>query len=143
MKEKSITCHAQSVTVSAKSVTSRAGRSPKWHGRVPADVSLDLSVSSDAVRIYAILALKTFQGNISTIGLRQIGKLIGRSRTTIQRRVQELVNAGHVAVSDADNGQRSHYELLSPVFGQKQRTGAPAETVSYPRRRLATTGLAS
>ncbi len=128
---KSITCPIQSGTVSAESVTSKAGRSPKWHGRIPAALLFDLSVKPEAVRVYAILSLKTFQGNTSTLGFRQLGKLIGKSRSTAKRYVEQLIRSGYLKPSHGKNGQRSWYEFTSPVFGDRavvygaQRIGKP------------------
>ncbi|OFX13215.1 MAG: hypothetical protein A2Z18_11145 [Armatimonadetes bacterium RBG_16_58_9] len=119
MKALSITCHTQDGTVSAKSVTLRMGRCPKWYGRVPASISLDMALSDRAVRVYSILALKTYQGNIATFGSRQLGELIGVSRMSALRAIKELVAVGHLKAS-TKNGSRAFYELTSPVFAQKQ-----------------------
>lgn len=133
--KKSITCFTLGETVSAKSVSAKVKRSPLWHGRMPAAILLDPALSSDAVKLYGILALKTFQGNISSIGLRQLGKLAGMSPATAMRRLRELISTGHLKISKAGNGQRAWYELTSPVFAQKQRAGVET-IVQYPRRRL-------
>lgn len=133
--KKSITCPTQGGTVTAKSVTSKMGRSPLWHSRVPAAVSLNLEISDRAVRVYSVLALKTYQGNIASIGLRQLARLIGVGRMSAQRAVKELIAVGHVKIQEGASGQRAWYELTSPVFAQKQRAGAEA-VVEYPRRRL-------
>jgi len=133
--KKSITCPTQSETVSAKSVTSKMGRSPLWHSRVPASVLLDLRISDRAVRVYSVLALKTYQGNIASIGCRQLSDLIGVGRMSAHRAVKELIAAGYVKAGGSGNGQRAWYELTSPVFAQKQRSGVD-ESVDYPRRRL-------
>lgn len=135
MRNGSITCFTQDETVLAKSVSSRVKRSPGWYGRTPASVSLDVSISSEACRVYSIMALKTFQGSVAKIGMRQLGILIGKSPATAMRRVKELVSAGHLRVSRKENGKRCWYEFTSPVFAQKQRAGIQ-EVIHYPRKRM-------
>lgn len=110
-------------TLSGKSVSRRMKRSPNWYGRIPASVLLDSSLSAESVRAYAILSLKTYQGNIATLGLRELGKLLGISAATAMRRVHELIETGHVVAVRAKSGARMHYELTSPVFGQRLRDG--------------------
>lgn len=135
-----------SETVSAKSVASRVKRSKVWYGRSPASVSLDLSISSDAFRVYSVLSLNTFQGNTSALGLRQLGTLLNKSAATIKRRVDELIKAGHLEVTKRANGRRMIYVFTDPCFGQKQRAGIEevafgpsgiARMVSSPRKRSA------
>lgn len=118
-------------------IVKRSGRkTEKWYGRTPATVSFDLSMSSDAVRVFSVMALFVFQGNIVAIGLRELGKLCGISAASAMRRVKELEAGGHVRVKRGSNGQRAHYELVSPVFAQKQRAGVEevVETPSGARR---------
>jgi hypothetical protein len=76
-------------------------------------------VSSEAVRVYAVLALSVYQGRTSRVGMRQIGKIIGKCAATVKKRIDELVAAGHVRANMGRSGQRAFYELTSPVFGQK------------------------
>ena len=116
--------------LSEKSVTAKVGRSPRWHGRIPASVLLDTSISSDAVRVYGFLSLDVYQSNLARVGLRVMGRVLGLSRTTVNRRVTELISAGHIRKAPAKSGQRGCYELQSPVFGQKQ--GKVTELVSAP-----------
>lgn len=118
-----------SETVSDKSVS----RKLKRYGRIPMNLLLDKSVSSEAVRIYGILAASVFQGNVATIGMRRIGALIGKSPATVMRRLRELTEATHIKPGQRKNGQRAFYVLTSPVFGQKQRAGVE-ELVSSPSR---------
>lgn len=134
-------------TVSAQSVTARMLRSPKWYSKSPADVTLDLSISDRAVRIYFILGLKTFQGNISSLGLRQLGILLNVSSMTAKRCMNELVAAGKVQAINSGNGKRMRYMLTSPIFGTKQRAlnageSIVEELVSSPGKRLATARIA-
>jgi hypothetical protein len=135
--KKSITCNTLSVTLSAKSVTSKALRSPKWHARTPAVVLLDKSISCEAKVAYGILALTTWQGKLSSLGLRELGRLMGKSQMSAKRYMDELVKAKAIGRHTEKSGKRAWYEFTSPVFGQKQRAGVES-LVSYPRRRLAT-----
>lgn len=121
--------HSETVSVSSK---------VKRYGRIPMEILVDLSLNSEAVRVYGMLASSVFQGNVATVGMRRIGKLIGKSPATVMRRLRELEAAGHIKVPPQRLGQRGFYELLSPVFAQKQRAGIE-EVVSSPSggRRLA------
>ena len=107
-------------TVFRKSVSSYVKRSDRWYARIPASVLLDKSLKPDAVRIYGLLALSVYQGSVTRVGIRQLGRVIGRSPATVSRRLSELVANGHVKTLKLKNGQRAWYELTSPVFGQKQ-----------------------
>lgn len=119
-------------TVSTQKRFIKVKRSDGWYGRVPASVLLDLTISSDAVRVYALLTLSVYQGRIARVGMRQMGKIMGKSAATVKRRIAELTMAGHLKADDKrKNGQRGCYELTSPVFGQKQ--GKENVVVSAPR----------
>lgn len=120
-----------SETVSGKSVSSKMKRSVRWHGRIPASVLLDKELSSEAVRVYGLLALSVYQGTVAYVGMREIGRIIGKSAATVKRRIDELAAREHIVPRPGKNGQRSHYHLTSPVFGQKQRAGV-TEVVSAP-----------
>lgn len=67
-----------------------------------------------------MLALDVFEGRTASVGMRQLGKIAGKSAQTVQRRMGELVATGHVKVSPKVSGKRAIYELTSPLFGQKQ-----------------------
>lgn len=123
-----------SETVQSESVSPSVKRLMRY-GRVPLTVLNDPTISSDAVRVYGILATTTRQGNVSNLGLRFIGEGLGVSAATVMRRIRELVAAGHVTQVPGENGKRAFYVLTSPVFGQKQRSGVES-LVSGPRGRL-------
>lgn len=141
--KKSITCPTQEGTLPVKSVPPIAGHSVRWHGRTPANILLDTEMSDFGSRIFGILSLKTFQGNIATLGVRKLADLTKRSKSAVHRAIQELIKSGHVAQASKVRGQRAQYMLTSPVFGQKQRDinsgkSSKEEIVSGPRNRLAT-----
>ena len=78
-----------------------------------------------------MLALDVFEGRAASVGMRHLGKLLGKSAQTVQRRIGELVKAGHLEVAPVDLGRRATYVLTSPVFAQKQ--GKANVVVSLPR----------
>jgi DNA-binding transcriptional ArsR family regulator len=100
------------------------------YARIPRNVLGDLSVSSDAKVVYAVLAMSTFQGAVAYMGQRLIGQFLGVSQSSVSRRLAELEKAGHIKQASDKRGKRAHWELLSPVFGQKQ--GRATEVVSAP-----------
>ncbi|MGL5936987.1 MAG: hypothetical protein ACRCZI_15355 [Cetobacterium sp.] len=100
------------------------------YARLPREVLLDSAVSSDAKVVYGVMAMSTHQGSVTYMGQRRIGELLGMSQATVSRRLCELEIAGHVKQKDAGRGWRSFWELVSPVFGQKQ--GRVTEVVSAP-----------
>jgi hypothetical protein len=105
------------------------------YARTPKTVLTDTALSDRSVRVYGVLAMSVFQGNVARVGLRRIGKLIGCSRNSAHRAIQELVNQGHISAGAVNAGERSYYVLNSMLFAQKQRAGVD-EVVSYPHRRL-------
>ena len=113
------------------------------YARLPREVLIDSAVSSDAKIVYAVLAMSTFQGSVAYVGQRFIGELLGMSQSTVSRRLKELERAGHVVHAPDSRGKRAHWELTSPVFGQKQ--GRVTEVVTAPSggRRYASVAGAS
>jgi len=108
------------------------------YGRIPLSVLGDHSLTAEARIVYAGLAAAAFQGNVSYIGQRFLGELIGMSQATISRKLDELEKCGHIKQFEDGRGRRSYWSLESPVFAKKQRAGAQ-EVVSAPSggRRLA------
>lgn len=100
------------------------------YARIPREVLTDLAVSSDAKIVYAVLAMSTFQGSVAYVGQRRVGEILGMSQSTVSRRLAELERAGHIVQASAERGKRSHWELTSLVFGQKQ--GRETVVVSAP-----------
>lgn len=88
-----------------------------------------------------MLALDVFEGRTASVGMRQLGKLLGKSAQTVQRRIGELVKADHVKIAPMEFGKRATYVLTSPVFAQKQ--GKVNVVVSSPRggKRLASVDM--
>lgn len=57
--------------------------------------------------------------------------MLGLGLATVSRKIAELENANYIKTKSGGAGRRSWYELLSPVFGQKQ--GKTDVIVSSPR----------
>ena len=110
------TCTTQGGTLSEQSVSRKVVRSPKWWAMFPASVLLDKRLNSESARIYGILALTRRQKKYSVLGVRQIALLLGRSKTTVMKRLKELVKLGHLERVPGKNGSRGVYCLSSPVF---------------------------
>lgn len=87
---------------------------------VPCQVALDRRLSAEHLRIYVVMASSVYEGAVSKIGQRLIGRLVGLSAMTVGRRIAELVSFGHIRAAKCKNGARGWYELTSEVFGQKQ-----------------------
>lgn len=101
------------------------------YARIPREVLIDARVSSDAKIVYGILAMATFQGSVAYVGQRLIGQTLNISQSSVSRRLAELERAGHIRQAPDTRGKRAHWELLSPVFGQKQ--GRETVVVSSPK----------
>ena len=84
--------------------------------------------------MFGILSLKTFQGNVATLGVRKLADLSGKGKSTVNRALRELAEIGHIRPAERKRGQRGFYVLTSPVFAQKQ--GEADEIISRPRKRL-------
>ncbi len=127
----SITCFTQDETLLANSVSTKMKRSPRWFGKLPAAVVLDKRLSSDAVRVYAVLTLKTMKGTVATLGMRHLGSLIGLSPATVMRRLKELVAAGHLTHLPVGKGKRGRYEFTSPCFDARPQFNPGLSDPSY------------
>jgi hypothetical protein len=98
-----------------KTVKEKVGRFPRWHAKDPASVCLDQNLSDAAVRVYDVMGLKT-KGGVGSIGVRYLGRLLGRSRETVRLRIKELVSKGYLEVLPSSNGQRASYRFTSPAY---------------------------
>jgi Fe2+ or Zn2+ uptake regulation protein len=112
-------CAALSATVWAASVSSSAAQLPRFFVRKPVALSLDLSISSDACRLYDILAVENYRENFGTnlvtISVRGVAVLLQKSPSTISRWLKQLTKAGHLEKLSG-RGARSAYRLNSEVF---------------------------
>jgi DNA-binding transcriptional ArsR family regulator len=93
---------------------------PQWFGKTPMMVSADLSISSDAVRVFGILSAKIYKNGSRTVSVttRGISVLLKKSPQTIMRWLKQLENAGHIEKISGRN-VRSTYRLLSPAFSYR------------------------
>jgi hypothetical protein len=110
--------------------------SPSHYGRVPNEVLADRRLSSRDVRVYAVLASFTFQGNVSQVDKRRLATLARCAERLVVASLKKLAAAGHIRKDLRQRrGQRGRYELLSPVFGAKQRAGVEDVAVVPDGRR--------
>jgi DNA-binding transcriptional ArsR family regulator len=99
----------------------QAGRfSKNRYGRIPAEVLTSAELSHSSIRLYGIMAMYVYEGNVVTLGMRKIANMMHVGRSTVSRLLQTLVKAGFVKANPKKAGKRAFYELTSPVFAQKQ-----------------------
>jgi DNA-binding MarR family transcriptional regulator len=111
-------CPSQSGTVYEQSVSAKVRRSPRWHSKAPASVSLNTSLSDAAFRVYCVLGLNRNGAECGT-GVRYLGRLLNKSKSNIKRKMDELVAANYLELIPTGNGQRGRYRFTSPAFQQK------------------------
>lgn len=110
--EESITAFQQGETVYEKSVAARVKRFPRWFSPAPGAVFLDQRLGDSAKVVYAVMGLQT-KGNKCSIGVRYLGRLLGLSPATVKRRIDELVERGHLERINPANGQRGECRFVS------------------------------
>lgn len=113
------------------------------YGRTPQEILEDPEVHSESVRIYGLMAMWVFQGNVVKKGVRYFAKCIKKSPATALRRIRQLIELGLVKQGAVNPGERAYYVLVSPLFAKKQRAldagqAITEDLVSFPRKRLAT-----
>lgn len=108
------------------------------YARVPREVFTDPRLEPRDVRVYCILASSCWQGSVAQVGKRKIAKEACCAECKALSSLRKLEATGHIQKhTGRRQGQRARYVLLSPVFGQKQRSDVD-EVVTHPdgRRRL-------
>lgn len=108
----SVALHA---TVYETSIAEKVHRSPRWFSKTPASVSLDHRLSGEAVQVYDVMGLKTKNG-VCTVGVRYLGRILGKDSSTVSRQIRELVEAGHLEAVERGSGQRASYRFTSPAY---------------------------
>lgn len=99
----------------------KAERSRKFrYGRIPDEILTDARLSHAAVRLYGIMAMYAYEGNVVTLGIRKMAAMRHVGLATVHRLLKILKDCGHIATDRPASGKRSFYELTSPVFAQKQ-----------------------
>ena len=106
---------APHATVYEASIAEKVRRSPRWFSKTPASVSLDRRLSGEAVKVYDVMGLKTKNGTC-TVGVRYLGRILGKDSSTVSRQIQELVEAGHLEPMERGTGQRASYRFTSPAY---------------------------
>lgn len=105
--------------------------------KVPPEVLYDERLAVEHLRVYGALASSVRGGrNTTNIGQRLISKLTRLSKTTVGRRLRDLVEFGHLVPKAAQVGVRAHFEMASPVFAVYQRQ-------SYGRKGVKQAGMSS
>lgn len=92
----------------------------KRYGRTPEEVLLDNDLSDSAARLYGLMAMHIFEGNIVQVGIRRLAELRNKGKSTIDRQIKELQAAGYLVRCPSTRGKRAGYMLASEIFGQKQ-----------------------
>lgn len=92
---------------------------------------MDTKITAEAKLVYAVLAGHAHQGAVASVGQRRIAGMLGLGLASVSRKVAELEGASYIKSKNSGAGRRYWYELLSPVFGQKQ--GKADVIVSSPR----------
>lgn len=101
------------------------------YARIPWALLMDTKITAEAKLVYAVLAGHAHQGAVASVGQRRIARMLAMGLATVSRKIAELENAAYIKTEHGGAGRRSWYELLSPVFGQKQ--GRVDVVVSAPR----------
>jgi hypothetical protein len=87
----------------------------------------------DHLRIYWALASSVPKGsNRCKMGQRLVSKLTNLSQPTVNRRIKDLVDWGHINVEPGAPGKRSSYVLTSMAFQIKQK---PQRAATAPSKR--------
>lgn len=91
------------------------------YARIPRSVLYAAGVLTAEQRcVYGALADQVWQGRTASLGERLIAQKLGFARRTVQEALKVLIAKGFIRRSDKRIKRRWCYELVSPVFGQKQ-----------------------
>lgn len=91
--------------------------SSKQFSRVPRSVYEDLRLKPLDLRIFCVMVARVGSRSVTDVGRRLICKAIKVSPNTVKRAQARLVEFGHMRSVLSVQGKRSHYQLLSEVFG--------------------------
>ena len=93
------------------------------YARVPQEVYTNSRLDARDVRVYCALASACWQRAIAQVGKRFLASQCQCAERKVIGSLKNLEAAGHIRECPSRGGQRAQYELVSPVFGQKQRAG--------------------
>lgn len=89
------------------------------YARIPDSVLFDSDLTPSAIRVYAFLSRRVWQGTTTSVGIRLIAAKLKTGRSVVSEAVSRLAGKGHITIT-AHGKQRTLYALNSTVFGQKQ-----------------------
>lgn len=84
--------------------------------RVPIEVMRDRRLSERDLRVYFEVAYAS-RGATVSVGMREIAKRSGLTRSTVGRSIKVLCDLGHLRTGAGQSGRRSVYVMQSLVFG--------------------------
>lgn len=129
-------------TLSDKSVSPRtnafSGKEVNKHrfSRVSEGVTGDRRLDDIDVRVYCALTSGITKGNVSTVSVRRVKELSGKSMSAIVESLKTLIACGHIEKTPVRSGMRACYTLLAPVFngGKVSHLGETVATSDLPQK---------
>lgn len=108
----------------------------------PEVLTMDLSISSESIRVFLLLALQNYQNgkktNLVTISTRKLAELRGTSHETIRKHLKELSGRGHIEILGKARGKAA-FRLTAPMFQSNFRVQtAPTVAVDIEAAQLPT-----
>ncbi len=88
------------------------------YSRIPTSVLYDKGLTPYDIKVYGVLSLHVYEGNICSIGQRRIAELSEMDRRDVRKHLDHLAVRGHIAASIFKLRGRHVYQLNSPVFGK-------------------------
>jgi hypothetical protein len=111
------------ITLAAANPEGDPSPDPFKYARIPQRVLIDRNLKPRDVCVYGALSGSVWQGNVASMGKRAIAQFAHCAERLVTDSLKNLVRTGHLRKYPVQHGQRGVYELLSSVFGQKQRAG--------------------
>lgn len=112
-------CQVQGLPDLPRTVKPKGCQNPRKFSMCPQSLTMDLSVSSEAIRVYLLLALQNYQNgkktNLATISTRELAQSCGVSHETIRKHLAELTTRGHIEKLGKPRGKAT-FRLTSPIF---------------------------
>lgn len=109
------------------------------YGRSPKSVLSDKNLTHADTRVYGVMSMHAYEGNIVSIGQRRIAELSCMDRRTVRDCLKSLATHGHISTAITKLLRRSVYVLHSSIFGADPAEGLGVEgrpvlgVISRPR----------